>query len=255
MAAGSVGAGFKEPLVFAPGNGIMGQVPYIYRRGLGMIPSAEFNVFHDDFNASVATNVPTGWEAAVIDTGGTVVGSSVGGAGAIAFNSDDASEGAAIYMPKTIMLTAGKKFFMEVRVRMDDVTDNAFQFGLSDLTATTNPEDLWTTAAANVITYGILDGSAAPKMLSDASNGGTSAQTADDTTRVLVVNTWHKLAIGYDGVKLRGFVDGQPALLWSGASTTIPTGVALAPFIGHLNGNGGGNNTSIVDYIRFSQER
>lgn len=250
--AGAVGAGFKEPLVHAQGNGIVSQVRYKYRNGIGMMPSAEFRVFHDDFEGTVATNVPAGWAAAIIDTGGTVVGSSVGGTGAIAFNSDDASEGAAIYMPETVILTAGKKFFMEVRVRCDDVTDNAFQFGLSDLTATTNPEDLWTTAAASLVTYGILDGSAAPKMLADLSNTGTSAQTADDTSKVMVVDTWHILAIGYDGVKLRGYVDGQPALLWTGV---VPVGVTLAPFIGHLNGNGAGNNTSIVDYIRFAQER
>lgn len=256
--AGSVGAGFKEPLVHAPGNGIDSQVAYRYRKGLGMLPSAEYNVFHDDFMSLVTSSVPAGWAAAIADTGGSVAAAtsaSIGGAGTLLFTSDDASEGAVIYLPKTIFLTANKKFFMEIRVQTDDVTDNAIQFGLSDLTGTTNPEDLWTTTAANLITYGILDGSAAPKMLSDKSNGGTTAQTADDTSRVMVVNTWHKLAIGYDGVQLKGYVDGQLALTWSGASTTIPTGVLLAPFVGMLNGNGAGGNNVYVDYVRFAQER
>lgn len=249
--AGAVGAGFKEPLVHAPGNGASAN--YKYRQGLGMMASAEFNVFHDDFVKLVSSNVPAGWAAAVIDDSATVATDTTltisGGTGVLKFLDADASEGAAIYMPKSIILTAGKKFFMEVRVRTNDVTDNVFQFGLTDLTATTNPEDLWTTTAANLITFGILDGSATTKYLVDTANGGTAAGTGD---LAMVADTWHKLAIYYDGVAVRGFVDGAQSFR---TTTTIPVTIALAPFIGFLNGNGAGGNLNFVDYVRFSQER
>lgn len=227
-----------------------------YRAGMGMIPSAEWAVFFDDFLNAITTNVPAGWQGAIIDVGGTATLSTTtvtGANGVLVLADATASEGAAVYLARTVQLTAGKRFFLETRLRTDDVTDNAIQFGLSDLTAVVNPEDLWTTTAANLVTFGLLDGSAYPQMLSDAGNGGTSVQT--QTNRIMQVNTWHTLAIEYNGAKLKGYVDGKEALTWSGADTTIPTGVALAPFVGHLNGNGAGGNTVLIDYIRFVAER
>lgn len=239
---------------------------YKYRIGTSMVPSAEYSVFFDDFlvtfipttsitNGPVA-NTPTPWAGAIIDSGATVAvnaTATIGANGVLTFADATASEGSAIYGPKSIQLISGKKFWMEMRVRTDDVTDNAIQFGLSDLTAVTNPEDLWTTVAANVISFGLLDGSAYPQMLSDKSNGGTSVQT--QTARIMKVDTWHVLGIAYDGAKLRAYVDGKEALTWSGAATTVPTATALAPFIGHINGNGAGGNLVIVDYIRWASER
>jgi hypothetical protein len=176
-----------------------------------------------------------------------------GATGTVALTDATASEGIAIYTNKQFQLISGKKFYAEIRFRTDDVTDNAVQFGLSDLTATTNPEDLWTTTAANLVTFGILDGSAYPQMLSDKSNGGTSVQT--QTNKLLVVDTWHTMAIFYNGSILEGHIDGEKVLTWSGASTTIPTATAMGLFIGHLNGNGAGGNTTIVDYVRVVSER
>jgi hypothetical protein len=172
----------------------------------------------------------------------------------MAMNSDDVSEGSAIYGAKAFQLVTGKKFFMECKVRMDDVTDNAFQFGLSALTATNNPEDLWTTTATDLIAFGILDGQATTRMLCDKDNSGSTAEAG---TRSLTINTWHKLAIAYDGTNLvRGYVDGKLSQTWAQAlATTVPVAVALAPFVGHLNGNGAGNNTSLVDYVRIVAER
>lgn len=238
---------------------------YSYRHRMGMVPSAEFNVFHDDFHSFVVAtaitngpvaNTPWGWQGAIIDTGATVAintTAAIGANGVLTFADATASEGAAIYTNKSFQVTSDKRFFVECRVRTDDVTDNAFQFGLSDQTATTNPEDLWTTTAANLITFGILDGSAYPQMLSDKSNSGTSVQT--QTTKLMLADTWHTLAIGYDGTSLRGYVDGDEALVWSSASTTIPTGTAMGLFLGHLNGNGAGGAVCVVDYIRAVFER
>lgn len=247
------GAGIVESIVHSPINN---QAAYSYRSKMGMIPSAEWCVFFDDFVESVVTNVPDGWTAAVIDTGATAVidtTATVGATGVLLLSDATASEGIAIYGPKAIQLTSGKRFFMECRVRTDDVTDNAIQFGLSDLTAVVNPEDLWTTAAANLAAFGLLDGSAYPQMLSDKANSGTTVQT--QTNRVMVVNTYHVLAIAYDGVQLKGYVDGKLALTWGGAAATIPTGVALAPFFAVLNGNGAGANNNYFDYIRYALER
>lgn len=254
--------GFKGPIVHSPSTK---QGLYPYRSGMAMTACAEFDVFHDDFHSFVVAtaitngpvaNTPWGWQGAVIDTGATAAvdtTAALGATGTLLLSDATASEGVAIYGTKSVQLTSGKKFFMEMRVRTDDVTDNAIQFGLSALTATTNPEDLWTTTAADVLTFGLLDGSAYPQMLSDKSNSGTSVQT--QTEKLLVVNTWHVLAIEYDGTKVRGYVDGKQVLVWSGAAATIPTGVALAPFFGTLNGNGAGGNNNYIDYVRFVIER
>lgn len=238
---------------------------YAYRHRMGLVACAEYDVFHDDFHSFMVTTAITngpvantplnGWQGAIIDSGSTVTANTtaaIGANGVLTFADATVSEGAAIYTTKSFQLTAGKRFFVEIRVRTDDVTDNAIQFGLSDQTAVTNPEDLWTTTAANVLAFGLLDGSAYPQLLSDKSNGGTSVQT--QTNKLMVVNTWHVLAIGYDGAYVRTYVDGDLANTYTTAAT-IPTGVAMGLFIGHLNGDGAGGALCAVDYIRAVSER
>jgi hypothetical protein len=228
-----------------------------------MSSDAWSTVFDDFYSFVVATaitngpvaNTPWGWQGAVIDSGATVAVNTtavLGATGALTIADATASEGAAVYGTKSVQLTSGKRFWMEARIYTDDVTDNAFQFGLSALTATTNPEDLWTTVATDVVAFGILDGSAAVQMLSDKSNSGSTAETG---TYSLSASTWHTLGIEYDGVNLKGYVDGRLALTWAQAASTIPTGVALAPFFGHLNGNGAGGAVAVIDYIRWTSER
>lgn len=258
-----IGIGLTEPIVHAPKEGAKQR--YKYREGMGMVPCAEFDVFHDDFHSFMVstsiTNGPVantswGWAGAIIDTGATIVANTtatIGANGVITLADATASEGAAMYTTKSFQLISGKRFFVEARIRTDDVTDNAIQFGLSDQTAVTNPEDLWTTTAANLVAFGLLDGSAYPQMLVDKSNGGTSVQT--QTEKLLVVDTWHVLGIGYDGDKIRGYVDGKEVMTWSGASSTIPTATAMGLFLGHINGNGAGGNVVVVDYIRAVSER
>jgi len=228
---------------------------YPYRSLMGMINTAEWTVFMDDFMQDVATNVPTGWDAAIIDTGATLTTGSSGSTwrnGVALIASDGASEGVAIYLPKGIKITSGKKFVMEVRVQTTLAAETDVQFGLSDLTATTNPEDLWTTTSANLIAFGTLAGSAATKMLSDKSNSGTSAQTG---SRSLSDATWHTLAIYWDGSQLRGYVDGKESLTWSSAvSTTVPVDTAMAAFVGSRTGATAAN-TTVIDYVRIAIER
>lgn len=245
--------GFKGTVVHSPTSRAEG---YTYRARMGMMPAAEFCVLHDDFVGAVTTNVPDGWTAAIVDTGGTVTTNTtatIGANGVLTFADATASEGAAIYGAKSIQLIPGKKFFMEMRFRTDDVTDNNVVFGLSDLTSVTNPEDLWTTASANLVAFGLGDGDSNPKMLCDKGNTGTTYQT--QTTKGCSVDTWHTLGIGFDGTKVHGFVDGDYVMTWGSADTTIPTATALAPFVGHINGNGAGGNLVIVDYIRIVSER
>jgi hypothetical protein len=242
------GVGFPSPIVHAPTG-----KSYLYRQGLGMVESAEYAVFFDDFQQDITTNVPTGWDAAVIDTGATVIQRATLDAsaqGMISIVSTTASEGAAIYLPKSVHLETGKKFFMEVRVKLDDVTDNTFQFGLSDLTATTNPEDLWTTTAANVIAMGILDGSATIKYLTDAANAGTAVAS---TTGTLVTSTWTNLGFAFDGASTITFYKDGKSI--GSTTTTVPTATLLAPFVGALNGNGAGSNVQLVDFVRYAVER
>ena len=228
---------------------------YPYRNRMGMIAAAEFVAIFDDFVAPVSSNTPNGWSSSVADAGASVTTNTtaaIGVNGVLTITSDGASEGAAFWGAKSLQLTAGKNCFVECRVRCDNVADNAFQFGLSALTATTNPEDVWTTVAADLVAFGILDGAATVKMLADKSNSGSTAETG---TRSMVIDTWHILAIFYNGLNLLGYVDGKLALTWAQAAATIPTGVALAPFVGALNGNGAGDRNSFVDYFRVVMER
>lgn len=226
---------------------------YAYRSFTGMFPSAEWSVGFDDFYGSVTTNLPVGWVAAIIDTGATLVADTTAthATGVLLFDSDGATEGTAIYGTKTIQLTAGKKFWMEARMKTEVANDSDVQFGLTSVTATTNPEDLWTTTATDLVAFGVLDGDATVTMLSDKSNSGTAAILGD---RDLTSATWHTLAIHYDGSKLYGYVDGQLAVTWSGADATIPTGVALAPFFGFRNGSAA-TTEGHIDYIRWASER
>lgn len=227
---------------------------YPYRSTMGMMNSAEFVVVHDDFVNKVTTNVPAGWDAAIIDVGATLTLSTVaatGATGVALIASDAGSEGVAIYLPKALQITTGKRFIIEARVQTTLAAETDVQIGLSDLTAVVNPEDLWTTTSANVVAFGTLAGAATTKMLADKSNSGSAAQTG---TRSLSNATWHTLAIGFDGVTLRGYVDGKESLTWDRAATTIPNGVALAPFLGARTGATAGNTTSF-DYFRVIVER
>lgn len=251
--------GIAGTLVHAPRSTAEG---YNYRARMGMMPSAEFDVWHDDFHQFVVAtsitngpviNTPWGWQGAAIDTGGTALvttTAAVGRNGVLALTDATLSEGVAIYSNKTFQLATGKRFFYETRVRTDDVTDNVVQFGLSSQTAVTTPVTLWNTANDDVLSFGIADGAATTVMYSDTANAGITT-TAGDAT-VLVVNTWHTLAIYYDGATAFGFVDG---IQTAKTAVTIPTGVALGAFFGMVNGNGAGGNNLWVDYTRIVSER
>lgn len=260
--ASATGTAFGSPLLESRRS----SGKYGYRHRMGLVACAEFDVFHDDFhsfivstaitNGPVANTPLNGWQGAIIDSGSTVAvntTAAIGANGVLTFADATASEGAAIYTNKSFQLTAGKSFFVEIRVRTDDVSDNTIQFGLSDQTAVSNPEDLYTTTAANVLAFGLLDTNGAyPVLLSDKSNGGTSVQT--HTNKVMVVDTWHTLAIGYDGAQVRGYIDGDAVVTYTTAAT-IPTGVAMGLFIAHRNGDGAGGALCAVDYIRAVGER
>jgi hypothetical protein len=239
-----------ESVTFAPSA----DQRYRYRHKMGMISSAEFVVRMEDFVGTWATNVPLGWAAAIIDTGATVVAdTTVGYQTSALFDSDGADEGAAIYGTKHIQLTANKRFFMEMRFQTEVATDTTVQFGLTSVTATTNPEDLWTTTATDLVAFGILTASGAvTKLLCDKSNSGSTAETG---TLSLSDATWHTLGIYWDGVNITGWVDGQLSVTWAQAATTIPTGVILAPFFGFLNGATGAAQEGHCDYVRYVLER
>ena len=254
----AVGTAFSSPLLDA------GQVrKYAYRHRMGMVPSAEWVVFHDDFTGQVheGTAVTNGhaqyqpeynWNI-ILDSGATVAVNTttlIGAWGVLTLADATASEGAAIYGEKWFQFISGKRAFIEARIYTNDVTDNSVQFGLSDLTATTDPEDLYDTTAANLATFGILDGSAYPTLLCDEANAGTAAIA--QTSKLMVASTWHVLAMYYDGTNLHAYVDGDRVIT---TATTVPEAVALAPFFSHRNGNGAGGNVVAIDYLRVVSER
>ena len=229
-----------------------------YRSGMGMINSAEWIVFFDDFVGSVASNVPDGWGAAIIDTGATITSYASATGGVIRVTSDAASEGVSIYLPKSIKLT-GKKFFMEVRVRTGDADDTDLRFGLSDLSATSDPEDMWDTSNADMLNFGVSDGDATPTLIYDKDNGGPVTDTASGTTYDLADATWVTLGLYYNGATTdsqkvaRGYVDGQLAIT-AATNAQVPEDVILAPFVGARGGDGG-VGTIDIDYFRFAIER
>ena len=252
--------GFTGPIVHGTASTADG---YKYRTGMGMMPSAEFDVFHDDFHSFVvgtsitngpAANTPWNWQNAIIDAGSTVAvntTAALGRNGVLTIADATASEGASVYTTKSFQLASGKKFFMECRVRTDDVTDSIIQFGLSAVTASTDPEDLWDTSADDVISFGIADGAGTTVMYTDKTNAGITTTTGDSTLPMRV-DTWHTLAIYFNGTTAFGFIDGNQTLQ---TAVTIPTGVALAAFFGALNGNGAGGNLFAFDYVRIVSER
>jgi hypothetical protein len=228
-----------------------GAPAYSYRNGMGLISSAEHAVFFDDFRDAVTTNVPLNWAAAIIDTGATVILSNTLGTdntGSIVIGSDGADEGASIYLPERIQLLAGKRFWMEMRYRTALPAETSVQMGLSSVTATTNPEDLWLTASADVLAFGTLLG--VPSMLADLANAGTAVVTGTTTT-FAASPTWHTLGMYFDGVRAFGYVNGKQKVT---TATTIPVSVTLAPFVGALVGATAANVITI-DYFRYVQER
>lgn len=253
---------FRGPLVHGPqaGASLRGVQPYAYRNGMGMVPSAEWVVYHEDFNVGIASNAPTG-ATAIIDTGATLLAADVdagdigaGGAGVI--TSDGTTEGVGCYYPKNVALGDGKKFFMEVRVYTDDADDTDVQFGLSEVNATTNPEDLWTTTATDLISFGVLDGDATVGMLADKNNAGTSVKLG---VHDLSDATWHVLAIevvgtaGGSTMEVYGYVDGALSVTW-GTETSVPDDLNLAPFFGARTGGDAAHNV-YFDYVRWVYER
>lgn len=231
---------------------------YAYRASTGMMPSAEWVTFFDDFTGAVTTNVPAGWSAAIIDTGCTATNAGLIG-GQLLLDSDADNEGVAVYLPKCVHLN-GKRFFLECRVKIEDVSAMTFQIGLSDLTAVTNPEDIWTTTTTDYISFGTLD-TAVCQLTYDKNNGGTVTETNIDTTAAtLSDNTWHTLAIAFSGATTLGdgcltaYVDGVK-VAQANTEAQVPDDLALAPFIGMLAGHATTADVVHVDYFRFAVER
>jgi len=244
--------GFKGPIVFGPETN---QKRYPYRTGCGMFPSAEWFTFFDDFlGAEESDSLSHGGWLTITDTGKTLVNGDTH-AGSVVISSDGASEGIGFYLPKCIQL-ASKKFFMEVRVKTDDADDTDVQFGLSDLSATSDPEDLWDTSNADGIAAGVLDGDATVVLVYDKNNGGPVTETG---TIDLANDTFATLAIAYDGgatpgdSSLRLYVNGQEAAA-AATEAQVPEDVVLAPFFAARTG-GDANHTITFDYFRFSVER
>ena len=240
------GTHFRGPIL----HSIDSNSKYAYRVGMGMMPTAEFAVIHDDFTGAVTTNVPLGWSAAIIDTGCTITNATLAN-GQLLLDSDADNEGVAAYMTKQFALTSGKKFFMECRVKQEDVSAMTFQFGLTSLTATTNPEDIWTTVATDFISFGNLD-AATTSLVYDISNGGPVTNTNTDVS--LSDDTWHTLGIGFNGTSAQAYVDGVK-VIDAGTVASLPVGVVLAPFFGMLAGHATTADVTHLDYFRIVSER
>jgi hypothetical protein len=228
-----------------------GAPAFSYRNGMGLIDSMEYATFFDDFRDAVSSNAPAGGYTAIIDTGATLVASNTLGTdntGSIVIGSDGANEGVSVYLPERLQLLAGKRFWMEMRYRSTLPAETTVQMGLSSVTATTNPEDLWLTASADVLAFGTLVG--VPSMLADLANAGTAVVTGDSTT-FAASPTWHVLGLYFDGARAFGYVNGKQKVT---TATTIPVSVTLAPFFGALVGATAGNLITI-DYFRYVQER
>lgn len=248
------GMGVNESLV------INRDTVYPYRNGLGLLQSMEQCHFFDDFNGIVTSNAPSGWTATTIDTGATLTTYTAGNdnGGVIRITSDGASEGVSVYRPKAVTLT-GKRFFMEARVRTAAITDSEIAIGLTSVTATANPEDLYTTAADSFISFGINDGAATGVLTYDKSNAGPQTDSAATTSAALVNNTWALLAIAYNGATAAAvgsvscYINGN-LVVRNTVAAKIPETIVLSPFLGARGGDGA-IGTLDFDYFRYSLDR
>mgnify|MGYP003118015378 FL=1 len=246
-------AGFKESITHAP---VSSQKPYAYRSKMGMFNSAEWIVVFDDFlQAEQATENQVGWTP-IIDSGATIVDGNEHG-GVIDISSDGTDEGAVMYGNLGIKLN-GKRFFMEARVKVEDSDDNIVAIGLSDLTSTTNPEDLWTTQSDFIAFGSVTDGDATPKLVHDKDNGGPVTVTPESDFD-LNDGEWHVIAIAFNGAStltdgsLKAYVDGVEA---ASATTEaqVPDDLPLAPFFGARLEDDASDIVSF-DYVRIVAER
>lgn len=247
---------FPEPLVHSSVSSSGGN--YWYRTGMGMVPSADWVVFMEDFiQAEQATEIWPGFTA-LIDAGATMIdGIDLGGV--IDITSDAADEGILLYQNRGVKLS-GKRFFLEARVKVTDADDTQIVIGLSNLGTLVNPEDVYTTDT-DFIAYGThVDGDATPALIYDKNNGGPVTDTPAGTTFDITDNTWHRIAIWYNGATtaatngaLVAFTDGAEATR-AGTIAQIPEDVELAPFIVALLEDDSADTLSI-DYFRFAFER
>lgn len=251
------GTHFKGPLLHGPDSNTR---KYGYRVGTGMMPSAEFDTQHFDFTAGAASNLPNDapGTTAVIDVGATLTENTALGekSGVVGITSDGTLEGVSVFWPKTILLEAGKKFFMEVRVYSDDADDTDVKFGLSDVTAQVNPEDIWDTTTTDFIAVGVTDGSANLTAVYDKNNGGPVTDTFTNRsgdTLTLADATWTTLAFGFDGALLTFYKDGIHAG-YASTAAQVPNDLLLAPYFSARTGGDAAHNV-YFDYVRWSQER
>jgi hypothetical protein len=208
--------------------------------------------FVDDFIGNPASNVPPGGWVLVTDAGATVTAHATDlfPGGVLAITSDGTAEGVALYLPKCMQIGT-REWFIEARVQTPDADDTDVQIGMSVLNATTNPEDLYTTASTDVIAFGVLDGDATVKSLIDKNNGGTSAVTG---TIDLDNATWHTLGIRGKGTEWTDFyVDGVKSHR-DVVSATVPDDVNMAPFFAARTGGDAGH-IILVDWFRFGIAR
>lgn len=246
--------GFTEPLVHSPPKT---GGDYEYRAGMGLMNSAEWVVLFDDFlQAEQATENLLGWTT-ITDAGATAVDGNEHG-GVIDVTSDGVDEGMSFYANLGVQLN-GKKFFMEARVKVEDADDNIVCIGLSDLTSTTNPEDLWTTQPDFIALGTVTDGDATPKLVYDKNNGGPVTQAATGTTYDLQDDTWHVLAISFNGAttltdgSLKAYLDGKE-IISATTEAQVPDDLPLAPFFG-FRLEDDATDVMSIDYIRVVVER
>lgn len=253
--------GFSEPIVHAPESA---SKAYNYRSNKGMVPSQEWIVFFDDFHTTVGTDVPFGWNARVEDTNAVLQVAADGsdtttGGGVLEQSGDGADDGITVYGERILKL-AGKRFFVEARVKVEDADDNSVVIGFSDNANTTNPEDFYG-ADDDFFAFGtITDADATPKLIYDKDNGGPVTDTPSSTAFDLEDATWVTLAIEYNGAStastsgmLNCYVDGKLAVQCS-TIAQIPDDLVLAPFF-TLRLQDDATDLNYIDYFRYVIER
>lgn len=251
--------GVGENIVHAPRSSAQG---YAYRTGLPIFQSAEYGHFMDDFAGPVASNLPGNWTAVVKDTNATITTTTSTtmtntnrAHGVIEFAGTLASDGAAIYRPKAFVFDSGYSFYIECRMACDTPAEQYMQFGLSSLTATTNPEDLYTTAADSLISFGTAASASVVSLIYDKANAGPVTDTYTLPTAI-AASTWTVFGLEYRGGAtpvINAYVNGD-LVINSSTSANVPNGVLLAPFVAIRNG---ATTTAKgwVDWFRYGTDR
>ena len=229
-----------------------------------------FEDFHDGIvtiaaqsvSATAALGTIGDWAAFTL-TGATIttLATDIHGVVILTVTTDDEADATISYPMNTevagmFKFTAGKKLWMEARVKVDNVTNtktNTYVGFMQEARMAT------TEVIATAGTLPTVDRVGFAQLEADGDKWQTShcksaAAVVSATAGTIVISTWHKLGIYCDGTTAYYYIDGvqlaDTALL---ATATFPTDEEMAFYFG-INAASATTIVNSIDWVRIAQE-